>query len=233
MGADIVIAIDVGEPLDRREALTSRVAVANQAISVMMVPRTLAVLDEHADDVIAPAVEHVRSDAWRDFEQIRQAGYDGAAAAAGALRELSLSADAWTRHLDARHRRRVSMSDDEVAFVQVEGVDTAAARNFEASLSNTHADVPLTWAVLEERLTTAAGGGRYGSLGYDVVESDSAVRRWRCGLAPVSRRMTYGCEMLRRASTWSWVPTLGSRRSICFAPLIPPGSSHRASNYGV
>ena len=126
MGADIVIAIDVGEPLDRREALTSRVAVANQAISVMMVPRTLAVLDEHADDVIAPAVEHVRSDAWRDFEQIRKAGYDGAAAAAGALRELSLSADAWTRHLDARHRRRVSMSDDEVAFVQVEGVDTAA-----------------------------------------------------------------------------------------------------------
>jgi len=72
MGADIVIAVDVGEPLGRREALTSLVAVANQAIAVMMAPRTLAVLDQYADHVIAPAVEHVRSDAWRDFEEIRQ-----------------------------------------------------------------------------------------------------------------------------------------------------------------
>lgn len=194
MGADIVIAVDVGEPLDRRERLTSLVAVANQAIAVMMAPRTLAVLDAHADHVIAPAVEDVRSDAWRDFEQIRQEGYDGAAAAGGALRDLSLSPDAWARHLEARQRRRVGASDDAVAFVRVEGVEAAAARDFEASLSKRAADAPLTWASLEERLTTVAGGGRYGSLGYDVVESDGET-----GAAVVVREKPHGPPFLNVA----------------------------------
>ncbi len=194
MGADIVIAVDVGEPFGRREALTSLVAVANQAIAVMMAPRTLAVLDQYADHVIAPAVEHVRSDAWRDFEAIRQEGYDGAAAAGGALRELSLSPDAWARHLDARHRRRVNTSADHVAFVRVEGVDAAAADDVEVYLSGTDADVPLTWAALEERLTTVAGGGRYGSLGYDLVESEG-----QAGAAVVVREKPHGPPFLNVA----------------------------------
>jgi NTE family protein len=194
MGADIVIAVDVGEPLGRREALTSLVAVANQAIVVMMAPRTLAVLDQYADHVIAPAVEHVRSDAWRDFEEIRQEGYDGAAAAGGALRELSLSPGAWARHLDARHRRQVNTSVDHVAFVRVEGVDAAAANDFEAYLFGTDADVPLSWAALEERLTTVAGGWRYGSLGYDLVEFEG-----QAGAAVVVREKPHGPPFLNVA----------------------------------
>ena len=44
MGAEVVVAVDVSAPLDGREALDSLVGVANQAIGVMMVERTRAVL---------------------------------------------------------------------------------------------------------------------------------------------------------------------------------------------
>ena len=194
MGADIVIAVDVGQPLARREALTSLVAVANQAIAVMRAPRTLAVLDQHADHVIAPAVEDVRSDAWRDFDQLRQQGYDGAAAAGVALRELSLSPDDWARYLQARQRRRVAPPVDDLAFVRVEGVEAAAADSVQAYLSATDAETTLTWAALEDRLTTVAGLGRYGSLGYDLVESGG-----QAGAAVVVREKPHGPPFLNVA----------------------------------
>ncbi len=193
MGADVVIAVDVGEPLARREDLTSLVAVADQAISVMMAPRTLAVLDRYADHVIAPAVEDVRSDAWRDFDQIRQRGYEGAEAAGVVLRELALSPDDWVRYLEARQGRRVVTRGDDLAFVRVEGVDTAAADRIEEYLTDADAG-SLTWPALEHRLTTTAGFGRYGSLGYDVVDSDGRV-----GAAVVVREKPHGPPFLNVA----------------------------------
>ena len=194
MGADIVIAVDVGEPLGRREALTSLVAVANQAIAVMMAPRTLAVLDQYADHVIAPAVEQVPSDAWRDFDHIRQQGYDGAAAASTALADLALSPEDWARHLAARDRRRLATPVDGLAFVRVEGVDAEVAADVARYLSTADGDAPLTLASLEDRLTTVAGSGRYGSLGYDLVESDGQT-----GASVVVREKPHGPPFLNVA----------------------------------
>ena len=194
MGADIVIAVDVGEPLGRREALTSLVAVANQAIAVMMAPRTLAVLDQYADHVIAPAVEQVPSDAWRDFDHIRQQGYDGAAAASTALADLALSPEDWARHLAARDRRRLATPVDGLAFVRVEGVDAEVAADVARYLSTANGDALLTLASLEDRLTTVAGSGRYGSLGYDLVESDGQT-----GASVVVREKPHGPPFLNVA----------------------------------
>ena len=88
----------------------------------------------------------------------------------------------------------MNTSVDHVAFVRVEGVDAAAANDFEAYLFDTDADVPLTWAALEERLTTVAGGGRYGSLGYDLVESEG-----QAGAAVVVREKPHGPPFLNVA----------------------------------
>ena len=74
MGADVVIAVDVSAPLESREELSSLVAVANQAIGVMMVQRTRAVLETHADHVITPALEDIGADGWRDVRDDPGAG---------------------------------------------------------------------------------------------------------------------------------------------------------------
>ena len=108
MGADVVIAVNVSAPLEKRAALRSLVSVANQAIGVMMVERTRAVLETHADHVITPALEDIGADGWREFETIRARGYAAADAVAASLAVLSLAPEAWARHLEARRRRRSS-----------------------------------------------------------------------------------------------------------------------------
>ena len=74
----------------------------------MMVERTRAVLETHADHVITPALEDIGADGWREFETIRARGYAAADAVAASLAVLSLAPEAWARHLEARRRRRSS-----------------------------------------------------------------------------------------------------------------------------
>ena len=167
MGADVVIAVDVSAPLESREALSSLVAVANQAIGVMMVQRTRAVLETNADHVITPALEDIGADGWREFETIRARGYAAADAVAGSLAAFSLAPADWARHLEARRRRR-STTSVELTFVRVDGVGTDIAadivRRLEPAIGG-----PLDPEGLERWLTMLAGAGRYGSLGYDLA----------------------------------------------------------------
>ena len=189
MGADVVIAVDVSARLESREALTSLVSVANQAIGVMMVQRTRAVLEADADHIIAPDPEDVGADAWRDFETIRRRGYAAADAVAEALTVYSLAPGDWERYLEARRRRRAT-AFVEPTFVRVDGVDpdTAAdiGRRLEPEIGGR-----LDPVGLERRLTLLAGAGRYGSLGYDVVREGD-----RTGLAVHVREKQHGPPFL-------------------------------------
>ena len=189
MGADVVIAVDVSAPLESREEFSSLVAVANQAIGVMMVQRTRAVLETHADHVITPALEDIGADGWREFETIRARGYAAADAVAGSLAAFSLAPADWARYLEARRRRR-STTSVELTFVRVDGVGTDIAadivRRLEPEIGG-----PLDPEGLERRLTMLAGAGRYGSLGYDLVREAE-----RTGLAVHVREKPHGPPFL-------------------------------------
>ena len=176
MGADVVIAVDVSAPLDPREALCSLVSVANQALGVMMVERTREVLETYADYVITPELDDLSATGWREFEMIRAQGYAAADAVAGSLVPLSLAPSAWARHLEHRRRRRLSVPVQPV-FVRVDGVDADTAADLGGTLAS-EVGGRLDPAGLERLLTTIAGAGRYGSLGYDVVREGG-----RTGLA--------------------------------------------------
>jgi NTE family protein len=192
MGAEVVIAVDVSAPLEEREALRSLVSVANQAIGVMMVARTRRVLDGDADHVIRPVVNDIGASDWRRFEEIRQRGYDAAAAMADRLTPLSLDPGAWERHLADRGRRR-STAPVVPAFVRIDGVDTDTAADLGRRLEPDIGE-PLDPVGLERRLTTLAGAGRYGSLAYDVVREGE-----RAGLAVRVREKPHGPPFLNLA----------------------------------
>ena len=185
MGADVVIAVDVSALLESREALGSLVSVANQAIGVMMVQRTRDVLTTHADHVITPALEDIGVDGWRQFETIRARGYAAADAVAESLAAFSLAPADWARHLEARRRRR-STASVELTFVRVDGVDPNIAADIVRRLEP-EIGKPLNLLGLERRLTMLAGAGRYGSLGYDLVQEAG-----RTGLAVHVREKQHG-----------------------------------------
>jgi len=247
MGADVVIAVDVSAPLESREALSSLVAVANQAIGVMMVQRTRAVLETHADYVVTPALEDIGADGWREFETIRARGYAAADAVAGSLAAFSLAPTDWARHLEARRRRR-STASAELTFVRVDGVDADIAadivRRLEPEIGS-----PLDPVVLERRLTmpvpgvTAVSGmtwseRRSGPVWrctcvrsrmahrFSISRSSSTIAQTASSSSSVhgSPRMTLACEMPRRVSISRSAPTSHSRRSICGQSLAHPGS---------
>lgn len=105
MGADVVIAVDVGAPLQAREEMQTLLSVAKQALVIMMTERTRSVLSSHADHVITLALEGISAIDWRRFDTIPALGYQ-AAAAGESPAPLSLSPVAWERHIEARRVRR-------------------------------------------------------------------------------------------------------------------------------
>ena len=167
MGVDVVIAVDVSLPLQTREELRSLVGLASQAILLMMNERTRNVLVDHADHVITPALESVSLMDWRRFDAIRELGYRAAAAAGGDLAHLSLSPVAWKRHLEER-RRRIAASPVVPRFVRVDGVEGRDADEIARAIEPV-LGTELDPDELELRLTLLAGGGRFGSLGYDLA----------------------------------------------------------------
>lgn len=102
MGVDFVIAVDVGIPLATREEMQSLVSVAAQALEIMMAERTRSVLRDHADHVVTPPIKGISLMDWRRFDTIRAIGYQAMDEAGESLAYLSLTPEAWERHIEAR-----------------------------------------------------------------------------------------------------------------------------------
>lgn len=193
MDVDVVIAVDVSMPLQTREEMQSLVGLASQALLLMMNERTRKVLGDHADHVIAPALESVSLMDWRRFDAIRALGYRAAAAAGDELAHLSLSPAAWERHLEER-RLRVSESPAVPRFVRVEGVEGRDAEEI-TTATEPVLGTELDPDELELRLTLLAGGGRYGSLGYDLARDGD-----RTGIVVRARDKPHGPPFLDLAT---------------------------------
>ncbi len=189
MGVDVVIAVDVSIPLQDREQLQSWVGLAGQALTLMMNERTRQVLGDHADHVIAPALEGVSVIDWRRFDTIRALGYRAAAAAGEELAHLSLSPAAWERHVEER-RRREAASPDVPRFVRVEGVTGQEAEEIARAVEPV-LGTELDPDDLELRLTLLAGRGRYASFGYDLARDGD-----RTGIGVRARHKAHGPPFL-------------------------------------
>ena len=146
MGVHVVIAVDFSEPLATREELQSLLDVASQGLGVMMAERTRVVLDRHADHVIKPELDEISAADWREFEAIRELGYEAATAACMELAYLALSPAEWKRHIEARQARKgPSPVELEPQFVKVKGVDDRAVVEIERTVE------PMLGAALDSK----------------------------------------------------------------------------------
>jgi NTE family protein len=189
MGADVVIAVDVGEAPADSKSLRTLAGVLNQSIAVMMTANTRRTL-QFADLVLAPDLSGVGILDWGKSNLCADRGYQAAAAKARFLQSLSVDEATWQAHLARRQsRRRESAGVPE--FIQVDGVGPREQAAIRERLRG-YLGRPLDTAQLETDLTTLTGSGRYETVTYYVIRDGE-----RDGLRITATEKPYGPPFMR------------------------------------
>ena len=169
MGAELVIAVDVGTPLSDRKVLDSLFGMLQQSISVMTIENDRRNL-RLADIALSPELEQYGLFDFRAAPRIAELGYQSAEKRALVLQNFALAPDAWQQHLTERRSRQRDVSPSP-SSLEITGAEREAARVIRDKLEE-HAGEPLEPERLESDLTDIAGEGRYESLGYGLKPGD-------------------------------------------------------------
>lgn len=172
MGADMVIAVDVGTPLATLGGDASLLQVVSQISGMLTTGNTQRQMQTlgAADVLIAP--ELGSAVATGDFDKAREAlaiGATAAAAARGRLSHLSVSAG---HYAQARKQRpQLSREDPVIEFVRLDNqtpyADDALLAQVPVAIG-----APLDTARMEQSLLRAYGMGTLSSITYEVVEEN-------------------------------------------------------------
>jgi NTE family protein len=169
MGADVVIAINVGFMGSRRDVNRSMLALMGQTVDVMMQAATRTALNS-ADIVINPALEKFGSLDWRRNAELAEEGYRAAEAMKDRLLPLAVGEADWAAYLERRQAgRKVAWPSPE--FIAVEGATSSDRARIESVLAPL-VGAPFDVEALETKLETFAGLDRYETVGWYLAEVD-------------------------------------------------------------
>ena len=169
MGADVVIAINVGYMGDKRTVESSMLGLMGQTVDVMMLANTREAM-EGADIVINPQLEGFGSLAWRQNEELALAGYAEAEAMRDKLLPLAVSEEAWAAYQAAKQaRRRSELATPQ--FLSISGAVPADQRRMEEILGR-YVNQPFDATLLENDLAAIAGLDRYETVGWQLVQEN-------------------------------------------------------------
>ena len=170
MGADIVIAVNLGTPLLRREEVTSLIGVTSQMVNILTeqnVRASLASL-KPTDILIEPALGEFSA---ADFDHLAQTVPIGVAAVervADRLATLSMPPDAYAAW--STRRTTVTALDmravDEIRFVPMQRVNPDAA----LAMMESKPGAPLDPFALDRDMSRLYGTGDFEHVNYRVLE---------------------------------------------------------------
>ena len=172
MGADTVIAVDVGFMGDTRTVSRSMLGLMSQTVDTMMQANTRRSMAS-ADIVINPTLTDYDSLDWRRSAELAVEGYRGAEAMRDKLLPLAVSDSEWALYQQQRQaRRRTAWPVPQ--FVTVSGAVAADAARIQQLLAARVAQ-PLDVAALEADLEELTGLDRYETVGWHLDESSGRV----------------------------------------------------------
>lgn len=172
MGADIIIAVDVGTPLQGREKLTNLVAITAQLSGFLVVKNSRAQLATlRTNDIrVAPALGETISSS--DFPNIAKAiplGYAAAEAIEDKLLPLALAPEAY-----ASYRQQIRACRAGLPVVQFVEIDNKS--RFGNAVINQHIHTvigqPLNLEQLEKDIQQIYALGFLDSARYEIVEKN-------------------------------------------------------------
>lgn len=172
MGADHIIAVDVGTPLSRLDRGASLIAVLDQLSGLLTTGSTRRQLETlgTGDLLIRPELgDKVSTGDFNKVPQALEIGQQAAEAAAADLARFSLPADVYRRYTEKK-RRPVSAPAD-IEFVRVDnhtGYDDALLLSY----LPVEPGKPLDNQAMQDGVLKAYGLGTLSDVGYQVVRED-------------------------------------------------------------
>jgi len=167
MGADRVVAVNVGDLSDREGVSYTMFGVAGNTIDAMMRASTKRALTA-ADVVIDVPLEKFGSLDWRRHADLVEAGYNAAEAVRDRLLPFAVSEadyEAWRTARQARRRTELPPP----AFVQLEGFAARDAKRLDTLLSR-HVGTALDVNAVEQDIAVVTGLDRYQTVTWDMIE---------------------------------------------------------------
>lgn len=172
MGAQTVIAVNVGDLTDRERINYSILGLAGATIDAMMRANTKKALVS-ADIVLDVSLAGFGSLDWRKSDALIDAGYQAADAMKDRLLPLSVGPQEWERWRARRQAARKTVLA-EPSFVRLVGVGPVDARRMEHVLSK-HVGKALDIPSLELDLTELSGLDRYETILWHLVANDTGA----------------------------------------------------------
>lgn len=172
MGADVVIAVDVGTPLLTRDDMRTPLAVAYQMVSVLMQEKTnrsIASLGE-GDVLIVPPLGAFSSAAFEQAATVIDRGVLAAEAEAPRFRHLALPEEDYAAWVGAR-RAMTAGPPPTIAFVDV-AADRSRTRRLVAFRAQGLVGQPLDPDAIDATVAGTYAEGAYQSIGWRTVERD-------------------------------------------------------------
>jgi NTE family protein len=170
MGADIIIAVNVGTPLLKREELTRILGVTGQMFSILTkqnVERSLAAM-KPADILISPALGDYSTGDFDSLPKITPLGEAAARKVVDRLAQLSLPAD---QYAALRQRQTVAVTPDlrpvdEIRFEHLKRVNPKTAQ----SVMETRVGRPIDQKTLDSDMRRLYGTGDFEHVNYRFLE---------------------------------------------------------------
>jgi NTE family protein len=170
MGADQVIAINVGDLSNREGVSYTMFGVAGNALDAMMRASTTRALASANVVINVPLSEYGSLD-WRRADELIEEGYRAAEAVRNDLLPLAIGEAEFAAWRDARRgRRRTELPAP--AFIQLDGFAARDAKRLNALLEH-HVNKPVDMAAVERDLAILAGLDRYQTVTWNVIQDST------------------------------------------------------------
>lgn len=195
MGADVVIVVNIGTPLLKKQEIQSLVGVSLQMVNILTEQNVRTSIEslKKSDHLLSPPLDTIGA---TDFKLVGDAINIGAATAranAQALSVLALSKEEYAAHRQAQLAKAPTpIGDrDHLADVRVSGVERASAEELMRTLGVKPGD-PLDFKKLNLGVSRVFGSGYFERVNYSLL-NDSG----RNVLAIDAREKSWGPNYLR------------------------------------
>jgi len=223
MGADVVIAVNVGTPLLGRDQLDGILGVASQMVSILTeqnVQASLALL-KPTDILISPELGKYSTADFDSLAKIAPLGEVSAEKVSARLAQLSLPAD---QYAALRQRQVVAVAPEvqpinEIRFENLKRVNPETVR----SVMETTVDQPMNQETLDKDMRSIYGTGDFEHVNYRLIDEpgrrvlavDAVEKTWgpnfiRFGLGLTSDFSSAAYFDLEASYRKTWINSLGA-----------------------